>query len=829
MTIALLTIRRAWMLVPLAALGLLVWSTVVRMQHITHVSAITPQAPVVDADSPTGYAYGLRDQIAPDQNIESFQWIEQTQQMIAEGTLRLRHADSDNAPYGRPVDSPSAYRWWLGLLAQIDHLCSGQPIGLCVERAALFADPLLHLLLLLGATLLAAVLFGPLPAALGSLGMVLLFPLAGGFQPGNPTAHGLAFVCAFWSVFLLVSGLHVRMAGTPIAGQDRATDPTTERQRGRCHFVGAGVALGLGLWIEPSGQVFLTGGILIGAALMTWMGRKRPEATAQADTTPTPWFWWGLSAALTCCAAWLLEGFPDRLTWVPTTGIHPIHALGLLGAGELLQRADDRTRCGQWFQNRGQIAWTILTCVFLVGAIFAFLRYGHLAGDLFAWRLTNLPASPVAPNVMAWLARDGFSSAVWAVLIPLILFVPAFWMLFPEKVTNGRHLEIALLLGPALVMAGLACFQLRAWNLLDAVLLALLIVMTAPSRAPTKSLTRRWILSWSILAGIIFVAGTPLLVSTFAASRSDDLTATEARSLMERDLAHWLGRRAGPDGAVVFAPPQLTSSLIHWGGVRGIGTIMPENADGVSAAVRIASSTSDTETLALLEKREVTHIIIPSWDPALDDFARIGSGNPSGTFMAVLHRWEVKPWLRPVVYPIPQIDGWDRASVAVFEVVAEQEEADAVSRVAEYFLEMGELERAASFRTQLENYPSSLGALAALAQIEMARGDTAALARVLELVVPYTVGGAARSLPWDRRVSLAIVLTQGRERDLAREQIQRCLDQINLAHILSLTPGSLYRFLLLVGRYDLEISDPSLRERAFEELPPELRSRLLGN
>ena len=824
-----LKIRQAWMLVPLAAVALLVWSTAVRVQHIGYVSAITSQTPVVDADSPTGYAFGLRDQVPPDQNIESFEWIEQTQQMFAENTLRLRHSDTDNAPYGRPGRTPSAYRWWLGLLARVDHLCSGQPLGLCVERAALYADPLLHLLQLLGATLLAAVLFGTLPAALVSMGVVALFPFAGSFQPGTPTSHGLALICTFWSVFLLVSGLHVRMTARPPDERNQSEDTPSRVRSGRRCFAGAGMALGLGLWIDASGQIFLTAGIVIGAALMIWLGRKRPEAIAQADATPTPWLWWAFSAALTCCLAWLLEWFPDRLTWLPTTGVHPVHALGLLGAGELLQRADDRTRCGQWFQNRVQIASSLFAGLFLAGAVFSVLRSGHLAGDLFDWRLTALPASPVASNIMAWLTRDGFSGAVWAVLIPLVIFVPAFWMLFPEKVTDGRHLEIALLLGPALVMTGLACFQLRAWNLLDAVLLALLVVMTVLPRTPVEGRSLRRILSWSVLAGVVFVAGMPLLISSVAASRSDELTATEARSLMERDLAHWLGRRTGLDGAIVFAPPQLTSSLIHWGGVRGIGTMIPDNAGGVSAALRIASSTSDTETLALLEKREVTHIIIPSWDPVLDDFARIGSGNPNGTFMAVLHRWEVKPWLQPVVYPIPQIDGWERSSVAVFAVVEQQEEADAVSRLAEYFLEMGDLERATSYVTQLENYPSSLGALAALAQIEMARGDTAALARVLELVVPYTVGGAGRSLPWDRRVSLAIVLTQGRERELAKGQIQRCLDQVNLEHILALTPGSLYRFLLLCRRFDLEIPDPDLSERALQELPPDLRTRLLDH
>ena len=822
-------LRWAWLLIPLAATALLVWSNVVRIQHINAISAIAPQAPVIDPESPTGYASATRRLIANDQNLESLQWIIETQQMFAERTWRPRHSDADNWPDGRAVTNPSAYRWWLGMLAWIDQRFTAHPIGLCVERTALYADPVIHLLLLITTVLFVARQFGALPSALAAVGLVAVFPFAGAFLPGVPTTHGLSAICAFWSVLLLASGLRVRNAPHDEIHAEGVESPVHHwRGKGRLQFMAAGVAGGLGLWIDSSGQLFVTAGILVGGFLTTRAGPlRRPEA-ARADPSPTPWMDWAIGGAVTCCGAYLLENFPDRMAWLPSGGVHPIHALGLLGAGELLRQADAGTRSPPWFRNRIESVRILMAGLLLAGSIAALVTRGGLAADLFDWRLTNQPDSPIFSSLLAWLAREGFRPPVRATLLPMLLLAPAFWLLFPEKVRNGRHLEIAVLLGPALFVTGLACFQLRAWNLVDAVLLAILVVMTAPSPDRSAHLSFRRNLSWSVFCGFLFLVGLPLLVPPASTANPDELTPFEARSLVERDLAHWLAGRTHPEPAVVFAPPQTTAALTYFGSLHGIGTMYPNNDDGISAAVRLAGSTSFTEAAALAEKLGVTHAILPSWDPGLDDFARIGSGSPGGTFMAALHRWELPPWIRPVAYPSPQIPDWEQSSVIVFEVVEEQEEADAVSRLAEYFLEMGRIEQASSHRSQLENYPASLGALAALAQIEMARGDAAAFAQVFRTVVLFTEGGAAHGLSWDRRVSLAIVLTQGRRRDLAVEQVRQCLDQIDRHRLLSLTPSSLYRFLLLCRRFELEIADPALRERAYRELPPELRQRLLG-
>ena len=130
------------MIIPLGVIAFLVWADLGRMQHVAATTGLVELPLRLDAGSPTGYADGARTLIVPDHNNDSYHWIAQTQQMLAQREWRVRHVDYDNAPFGRAVDAPSPYRWWLGLVAWADHAVSGRSPGLSVERAALWADPL---------------------------------------------------------------------------------------------------------------------------------------------------------------------------------------------------------------------------------------------------------------------------------------------------------------------------------------------------------------------------------------------------------------------------------------------------------------------------------------------------------------------------------------------------------------------------------------------------------------------------------------------------------------------------------------------------------------
>jgi hypothetical protein len=203
-------------------------------------------------------------------------------------------------------------------------------------------------------------------------------------------------------------------------------------------------------------------------------------------------------------------------------------------------------------------------------------------------------------------------------------------------------------------------------------------------------------------------------------------------------------------------------------------------------------------------------------------------GQLDGTFLNRLHQWRVPTWLRPVPYALPVIHGLEQQSVTLFEFVEEQSDPIALSRTAEYFIELGRLEQATSIGQHLRRYPADMNAWIARAEVETATGDDAALAKSLNVLLPYLSAKRDRSLPWDLRVGLAVVLARSKHTEQARQQIQRCVTDVNEARLRSLPTGALYRLLVLCRAYDISITDPKLHELALALLPAEARGRILG-
>ena len=816
---------RAWMIIPLCACGFLIWINTARVQHVEYVSGIAWEAPAVDAASPTGYAGGLRQLIVPEHNDDSYQWIVQTQQLLVRGAWHVRRVDYDNAPFGREVRSPSPYRWWLGLLAWFDHVRSGRPLALSVERAALFADPALHLLLLAGAVIFTAWQFGAFPAALLSVGLATAFPLAGEFLPGQPNDHGLSQVCALWSVLPLLAGAR---AFTPVgnAGSTSLNEVARTRRRTFGWYFVAGMAGGAGLWINVARQVPILAGIALGWIIAAWFARRAAAESPAGPTDIAPWRAWALGGAATTLAAYVIEYFPAHMGSLRLDTVHPLYGLAWLGAGEMLTRMGGAFRGTGPVWSRRMIAVSVIG-VLVVAAVPAVMLLmnsrGFLVDNGSPERLTNFPGSPDAQNLWAWVQRDGLTVMASATFLPLLLLGPAIWRLGRRATDAAHRAAIALALGPVLMVLVLACFQLRWWNLIDSLLLALLVAVVAIESS--KPNLRRWL--WLAGAAVALAPGGMVLAAQVRAGAREAVTESEVEGLLERDLARWLANQAGPGGAVVLAPPNLTASLYFYAGLRGLGTPYWENKDGFTAAVRIAGASTPDEAQAVARGRGLTHIVIPSWDGFLDEYARLGSNQAEHSLIALLHRWLPPRWLQPVPFQLPRISGFEDQSVAIFAVVDVQDNATALSRLAEYFIEMGRIDQAMAVGQALERFfPADLGAVVARTLVEQAGGDTAGFAKAIEEIQPYLSRGDDRTLPWDRRVSLAIALAQGRRTDQAREQVRRCLAELDESRVRSVTMVSLHRLLLMSKAFGLPIADERLHELARQLLPAELRAGL---
>ena len=795
----------ACILVVACALAFVLWVDLSRIRHVEFVSNFSVGEASVDARTESGFADGKRWLVVPEHNNPTYQWIRETQQMAARGDWRVRSTDTENAPYGREVSSASPYRWWLVFLAWVGHLVSGKPLVLCIERAALYADPLLHIGLLVFGALFVARRFGGFCASLFALGLAGLFPIAAAFLPGVANDFGLGQVLAIAGTLLLVSGT------TSSTGATRL-------------FCAAGIVGGCGLWIGVAGQVPIIAGVAVGAILAVLAARRAGEEPADL-----PWRAWALAGAITSLLAYLIEFFPGHMQ--PQLRVnYPVYGLAWLGLGELLGRLSSRIRGDRSaFGPRG-LGIMALSAAAVASLPLAILRSaggGFLADDLAESKLANLPDGVDSPNLLHWMHQEGARGSLAAALLPLLIVVPSLWLLLRGKVSAGGRRAIAIALGPVLAALVLACFRIRWWTAVDGALLSLVVASVSAPPPSAKALRSRGL--WAAVVGVAALAGVLLAVPDVrGGSGKLKLTRAEVEGLYERALGHWIADHAAPDTRTILAPPFRTSSLCFYGGLRGLGSQNWENKDGFAATSHIVTSMTRDESQSVIAQRGVNYIVLPSWDTDLDELARLNLKYPESSFVYALHRYcgGGFGWLRPLPYEVPPVEGLEEQSVLLLQVIEPVDNATAQGRVVEYLVEMHQIDRAAAASESLRSYPSDLGALSALAQLAKARGDDASFGRAFRAVVSGLSRGADRRLAWDRRVSMAVVLALGGRADLARAQVVRCLAEVDGGRLRSLTTESLYHFLLLGRMSGVAIDDPALRALSLKLLPESVRSRM---
>lgn len=793
----------AWLL-GMAALLVVVWrfhgSTVRRVERMRDIPEWSVDSATPDSHSQTGYAGGVRRLLVQGANDASYQWIEQTQQMLATGDWRVRHVSHENAPAGRVVHAASPYRWWLGLVAILHHATAGGSIGRSVEFAALWANPLLHLVVIFATACFVGARWNLLSGGLVGIGLAGLFPLAGEFWPGASDDYVLVILCALWSQLLMLAGAH---SPRPV----------------RWFFI-SGLLGGAGLWIAPARMLPLIVGTALGGLIAGRMKSKTPAGAGSSMPAAT-WHAWALGGAVVCVAGYLFEYFPSHLA-VRLEAINPLIALAWLGLGELLAGAGSRVTGEVTGRNRWSIARAAAGAAAVIAVISIYAlkhEQAFFAVDPYSFRLSQVV--PVeADRWFAWLRRDGLTVPLLTTLMPLVTLTVAMAMLSRRTLDQHQRVWLALAIGPAVVACGFSMHTLRWWPIFDATLLTVLVALSG------SGATRRAVKIIAIAVAVVaFIPSYALLATRGNDAGTDSLGEADVQGLVERDLAQWLVTRAGSRPTVLLAAPSVTTRLCYYGGFNGIGTLNWENRDGLATTIRMVAATSPEEAQALVTQRGVTHVVLPSWDASLEEYARMGAASADNTFLAALQRWNLPPWLRPVPYKIPKSPGFENLHVAVFEVVDDQDDALSISRLAEYFLEIGQPDLSAALQSGLERFPRSVMALTALGQVQLARADHAGAERTLATLQPL-LSRADRGLPWERRVSLALLLAQARRPELAQAQLQRCVAEATEARLRSLTTGTLLRLQLTMKTYSLEFAEPPLRDLAIQLMPPELRSRL---
>jgi hypothetical protein len=634
-------------------------------------------------------------------------------------------------------------------------------------------------------------------AALAGLFFVLFPPLAGQFLPGALTPRT-------WSLLLAAYALALHV---PCVGTGKSNPAFSVR---------AAVAAGFALWLDPAfgfPAVLLTGAAGIATALRS-----------EGSLTFLRW-------AITGSIVTLLACLVDRAPWDPTAGelryVHPAYALAWLGVGFGLA-GWQRWRVARTERTRPLFLFGCALSL-LAPLVYLQLKHGY-KGWLYSGaamrRLTSLDETRVFDSVFAWLARVSAMEILF-LAVPLIataiLLVQAFLRLrsrdsvveparpragHPQHRGEGapapvqvRHSSLSVV-GVLSGLLALACFKVRWLVPCMLVLLPLLgyLVVTAGSAA-----TRRIsLISVALLLAGLFVWGAT------RPPRTDGPSPIDLPVLIHRHFAHWFASHNPGQPVIALAPPELSDALVFHGGVRVLMSTAWESYPGQVAASRILSAPEASEAEAVLQSRAITHVVLTSWDPVLPLLVKDPGVAGKDTLHARLQRWVLPRTLRPIPYQLPAVPGFQDQKLAVFKVTPPQDEALALSRLAEYFAEMNRAEPARLAAQALAKaFPDDPNAILARALVYGQTRDRNGFEREIARLVTDAEAGQV-PFTWDRRVQRAITLGLAVRKDLARRETEACLATATPEDLRELTPLQAYRLGALAKNFNLAFPDPDL-------------------
>ncbi|MFT3868560.1 MAG: hypothetical protein QM715_08680 [Nibricoccus sp.] len=771
-----------------------------------------------DIRSPTGYQFGQRSEmLSPD----GFHWAMQTQSMLAKGDLRVRSVDYDNHPEGREVHWSSSIHWWLGGLAWLFSAFGGNPTPIAVEQAAVWASPLLQLLLLVTLVPMVWRRNGGVAAGVLVLGLVVVGPFAEMFTMGDPDHHGLVAAFGMLTVLFLLYG-----GGGWVDGDDTKAS--------RRWFIASGIAGGAGLWVSSATQVPVLIGIAVGVmGGVWWLGHKLQSVKSQLKQVPELWRWWGIAGAASSAFFYLLEYFPSHMGMRLEVN-HPFYAIAWLGGGELLFRLT-RWLTGGGFAKPGKeqvlALLAIAGVVLLPATIFLAGDSTFWVGDRLLWALHRdyiiefcsvfRRLADVAPS--RWLMT--FSP------LPILAGILC-WRIFRSEISAVHKVRLALVLGPAMVFFGLALYQVR-WSGESCALWLVVLVQVAGMAAINEARPRFSRGAKIALAVLALATVLPWMYQTAATGVSlvrgaKGFAKLNLRLGVMRDLARWLRAREGARGGVVLGGPSATTALIYFGGFKGVGTLYWENKDGLHSMVDIFSTTKDEVAHDLVVRHGITHIVVVSWDAFAAESSRLALGlrrgeeAPDNTFQARLSKGHGCPfWLRPVYYPAPEMEALKDDFVLVYEVVPEQSREEAALRYGQMVFERGEREPAEKFLGILvRHFPDYLPGWVALAQVQLSLEHKEAFQASLGRIV--SLQGQTDALALDDRIGLATVLATAGDIDGMRKQIRLCVNTADEAGLRRLNANTLLCFVLFAQDTGEGASRPEIMRLATELLPSEM-------
>jgi hypothetical protein len=667
--------------------------------------------------------------VLPPYAMDARWWVMHAKQMLREGTWRVRHTATDNAPDGREVHWSSSLSWALCGMAGIWAAISGQPVEQCVAPAAIFGGPIMLLPMGLLLFFLSRRAFGGLPALFFLSALLVSYPFIRCFLAGDTDHHGLVAGLVTASLLSLIAGFG---PGTePGSGRARAKGRSAGNAASQSWAVTSGLLGGAALWISAATALPVLAATIGGALLAMFISRHNQ----QPFVSPRYWLSWGISGCLACWAFFALEYFPNGMGWRRLEVNHPLYGLSWLSGTAILavvsrllhDRATWKSAPRYVFALLGAAALAMLPLllIWLGGSRF------FLVSDPFLMALHKQYITEFRSLADVIAATHG--SWDWFRSYPLILAcgATALYMQMRGMISPAGRVRLATLLPPVILMQSLTFWQVR-WGSVAWALWALwsLVLVTDLTRAKDPRSGRwLWFMTGFLWLSLLLSLGhwTVVRAREEATCLDHPLKAEVASALIHRDVAFRIATSSPERIPVVLAGPTASTEISYHAGCRTLGTLYWENTEGLKKAARIFAAANPAQARSLLAEAGVTHLVLPGWSDFSEAYASLlaqtGETRTTGApfFRDLLEKGEVPDWLRPLAYPIPTEAGLDAKSVRIFLLAPGQTPAEASYHRGLYYEESGLLDKAVEAYRQAAKWdPGDTRATEALARLRPA-------------------------------------------------------------------------------------------------------------
>lgn len=576
---------------------------------------------------------------------DPYYWLSYANQMVEQGSWRVRHTDADNVPMGRPVHWSQSMSWLMVAAGAVARQVEPAAWPVAMERGAVWINPFLHGLLAATGLWLLSRRMGWMPAIAWFAGMLGAGDLAWNFHALRPDHQSLHVLFATLGALLLALGGMgwVRADGATIAETGsacwRPIEPPAAKQARR-YLIGSGIVGGMGLWTGATVQL-LTIGASLAAGLFLVL--NRPAARDGLLFDASLWRLWARAGALTGLAFFLVE-YAGAWPGIRLEVNSPLHAFSWWCAGEALAALDRWRGAPAGHRSSALVA----ACAWAAGA--ATLPAALAAGPT-AWHAMKDPAMMRLHNFIQefytygnfthgqpW-RRFALGYGFWPLLVPAAvgLGVPR-W---------SRNYEWSLLwLGFALATAmGLLSWQQVRWLpfFASSLLLLLAVVLAVLGRHARESAGCRFA-AWALLAATLgqslwFISRQHREIRTLPRI-GDQVVQELVKPILIKHLALQLAEADPRHTMRMLCEPDLAPPLYYFGGIRTVTSFYWENIAGLRDAAAFFNDTDGEQARTIALRRGLTHVMLPQGAELADicQFVRDGRFDRTAAAATLLGR-----------------------------------------------------------------------------------------------------------------------------------------------------------------------------------------------